>query len=126
MPKPTVVVESVTPSFRIFHSNFEVTTGSGCQVSRGETATENGEPVPVILEEILKIPGIETVVARPYGIGVHKAYAFAWEPIHVRVLALIQWVGENLPVDLAEVDMDNLAASVVIAKEGPVAETAAV
>ena len=107
-PRPTILVESVTGSFRIFHANFEVMSGGGCQVSRGETVTENGEPVPVLLEEVLKVPGVETVVGRPYGVGVHKAFAYAWEPIQARVASILQWMGDNLPVELAEVDMTSV------------------
>jgi len=109
-PRPTILVESVTDSFRIFHANFEVLSGAGCQVSRGETAAENGEPIPVLLEEVLRVPGVETVVGRPYGVGVHKAFAFAWEPIGERVASVLQWMGDNLPVELAEVDMSGVPA----------------
>lgn len=107
-PKPTIIVESVTDSFRIFHANFEVMSGAGCQVSRGEMLTDDGEPVPVLLEEVLKIPGVETTVGRPYGVGVHKAFAFAWGPIEKRVASILQWIGDNLPVELAEVDMSSV------------------
>ena len=103
-PTPTILVESVTDSFRIFHANFEVMSGAGCQVSRGEMLTENGDPVPVLLEEVLKVPGVETVVGRPYGVGVHKAFAFAWGPIEERVASILRWMGDNLPFELAEAD----------------------
>jgi len=36
------------------------------------------------------------------GVGVHKAYAFGWEPIEARVSSVLRWMGENLPVVLAE------------------------
>lgn len=110
-PTPTIIAESVTDSFRIFHANFEVLSGAGCQVSRGETLTENGDPVPVLMGEVLKVPGVETVVGRPYGIGVHKAFAFAWGPIEERVTLILQWMGENLPVELAEVDTSSVASA---------------
>ena len=92
-PTPTILVESITDSFRIFHANFEVMSGAGCQVSRGEMLTENGDPVPVLLEEVLKIPGVETAVGRPYGVGVHKAFGFAWGPIEKRVASILEWMG---------------------------------
>ena len=104
-------MESVTDSFWIFHTNFEVMSGAGCQVQRSETFTENGEPVPVLLEEVLKVPGVETAVGRPYGVGVHKASAFAWRPIEERVASSLQWVGDNLPVELAEVDTSSVVAT---------------
>ena len=110
-PTATIIVEFVSGSFRIFHTNFELTSGAGCQVSRGENVTENGEAIPVLAEEVLKIPGVETVVGRPYGIGVHKAFAFAWEPIVERVASILQWMGDNLPVALAEVDMSSVATA---------------
>jgi hypothetical protein len=83
MPAPLslrkVVLRKRAPgSFRIFHTNFEVLSGVGGQVARFETVTENGDAVPVLLEEVLKVPGVETVVGRPYGIGVPKAFALAW------------------------------------------------
>ena len=110
-PTPAIIVESVSDSFRIFHANFEVLSGMGCQVSRGETVTENGESIPVVLEEVLKVAGVETVVGRPYGVGVHKALAFAWEPIERRVVSMLEWMGDNLPVELAEVDMSSVASA---------------
>jgi hypothetical protein len=110
-PTPTIIVESVTDSFRIFHANFEVISGAGCQVGRGETVTENSEPIPALLEEVLKVPGVETVIGRPYGVGVHKAFAFAWGPIEERVASILQWMGDNLPVELAEVDMSSVAST---------------
>src|ERR1035438_2241898 len=103
-PMPIVLVESVSESFRIFHVNFEVLSGAGCQVGRGETVSEDGAPIPVLIEEVLKVPGVETVVGRPYGIGIHKAFAFAWGPIDVSVTSILEWMGDNLPVELAEVD----------------------
>jgi hypothetical protein len=103
-PIPTILVESVTDSYRIFHVNFEVMSGSGCQVSRGETLTENRQPIPVLAQEVLRVPGVETVVGRPYCVGVHKAFAFAWGPIDASVTSILQWMGDNLPVELAEVD----------------------
>lgn len=110
-PKPTILVESISPSFRIYHCNYEVISGAGCQVSRGDTLTENGDPIPVLLEELLKTRGVEVAVGRPFGIGIHKAFAFAWPPIEERVVAILQWMGDNLPVELAEVDMSNLATT---------------
>jgi hypothetical protein len=83
MPAPLslrkVVLRKRAPgSFRIFHTNFEVPSGVGGQVARFETVTENGDAVPMLLEEVLKVPGVETVAGRPYGIGVPKAFALAW------------------------------------------------
>jgi hypothetical protein len=109
-PIPTILVESVTESYRIFHANFEVMSGAGCQVGRGETVTEDRDPIPVLLREVLKVPGVEAVVGRPYCIGVHKAFAFAWAPIEDRVASILQWMGDNLPVDLAEVDTNNVSS----------------
>jgi hypothetical protein len=124
-PTPVVIVESVSPSFRILHTNFEVIAGAGCQVSRGESVTDSGDPVPVVLAEVLGIPGVETVVGRPYGIGVHKAFAFAWGPIEQRVVSLLEWMGENLPVALAEVDLSNAAPADRAAADGEALETPA-
>jgi|ERR1039458_4260835 hypothetical protein len=106
-PTPTILVEPVNDSFRIFHANFEVMRGAGCEVDRGKTTTDSGEPIPVLLEEVLKVPGIQQVVGRPYGVGVYKAFAFAWGPIEKRVASILEWMGDNLPVELAEVDTSN-------------------
>ena len=43
--------------------------------------------------EVLEIPGVETVVLRPYGVGIHKAVAFEWDPIIAEVDRLLYWVG---------------------------------
>jgi hypothetical protein len=56
------------------------------------------------VEEVLRVRGVETVVGRPYCVGVHKAFAFAWGPIDASVTSILQWMGDNLPVELAEVD----------------------
>ena len=43
--------------------------------------------------EVLEIPGVEIVVLRPYGVGIHKAVAFEWDPIIAEVDRLLYWVG---------------------------------
>ena len=110
-PTPTIIVEIVTDSYRIFHANFEVMSGSGCQASRGEAFTEDRQPLPVLVEEVLRVRGVETVVGRPYCVGVHKAFAFAWGPVDASVTSILQWMGDNLPVELAEVDWSNVAST---------------
>jgi len=69
-----IVVEEVRDGFRIFHTNFELTTLEGQQVSRHEVSTD-GEFAP-IATEVVQLPGVETVILRPYGSGIHKAMAF--------------------------------------------------
>jgi hypothetical protein len=92
-----IVVEEVSDGFRIFHTNFELTTLEGQQVSRHEVAAE-GEFAPIATEAI-EIPGVETVILRPYGIGIHKAMAFDWEDISPAAKEVLLWVGKTFGVD---------------------------
>ena len=116
MNKPTIIIETVTDSYHIFHANFELLPNAGCQASKYEAFTEEKEQIPILVTEILGIPGVETVVGRPYCVGVHKAFAFAWESIHEKVFGILNWIGENLPVDCGEVDMTNVAPSAPVAE----------
>jgi hypothetical protein len=92
-----IVVEEVTPTFHIFHTNFELTTLEGQQVSRHEVAAD--EEFAPIATEVVQIPGVETVILRPYGIGIHKAMAFDWEDISPAAKEVLLWVGKAFGVD---------------------------
>jgi hypothetical protein len=92
-----IVVEEVTPTFHIFHTNFELTTLEGQQVSRHEVAAD--EEFAPIATEVVQIPGVETVILRPYGIGIHKAMAFDWEDISPAAKEVLLWVGKTFWVD---------------------------
>lgn len=93
--RPTIIVESVSDSCRISHANFEVMNGAGCQVHRGENVSDNSDAILVSIEEVLRVPGVETVVGEPFGVGVHKAFAFAWGPIEKRVASILPWMGDD-------------------------------
>ena len=92
-----IVVEEVSDGFRIFHTNFELTTLEGQQVSRHEVSA-NGEFAP-IPTEVVQIRGVETVILRPYGIGIHKAMAFEWDEIRPAAKEVLLWVGKTFGVD---------------------------
>jgi len=92
-----IVVEVVTDSFRIFHTNFELTTLEGQQVTRHEVPT-SGEFAP-IATEVVQLPGVEVVILRPYGIGIHKAMAFDWDDISPAAKEVLLWVGKTFGVD---------------------------
>jgi hypothetical protein len=51
----------------------------GQQVGRFEAPT--GEEFAPIATEVAQIQGVEVVILRPHGIGIHKAMAFDWEDI---------------------------------------------
>ena len=92
-----IVVEEVSDGFRIFHTNFELTTLEGQQVSRHEVSA-NGEFAP-IPTEVVQIRGVETVILRPYGIGIHKAMACEWDEISPAAKEVLLWVGKTFGVD---------------------------
>jgi hypothetical protein len=92
-----IVVEEVSDGFRIFHTNFELTTLEGQQVSRHEVSTD-GEFAP-IATEVVQLPGVETVILRPYGSGIHKAMAFDREDISPAAKEVLLWVGKTFGVD---------------------------
>ena len=94
MTQLSIVVEEVTDSFRIFHTNFELTGLAGQQVSRNEPPPADEEWSPLAMEAA-QITGVETVVLRPYGLGLHRATAFEWEPIEMHAERLLRWVGET-------------------------------
>ena len=81
--QPTVLRESVTDSFTILHVNYLLTDLPGLQVSRNERS--EGEEWSPLVTEVLDIPGVEAVVLRPYGVGVHRAAAFDFDPILIEV-----------------------------------------
>lgn len=89
--QPRTVVEEVTPTFTIIHTEACLTSNSGYQISRNEPP-ENEDWSPLAME-ILEIPGVEVVVLRPYGIGIHRAVAFDWDPILAEAQRLLYWVG---------------------------------
>jgi hypothetical protein len=91
-----IVVEEVTDTFRIFHTNFELTALPGLQISRHETP-EEGEWSALAMETV-QLPGVEAVVLRPYGLGIHRAVAFEWEAISPTVKQLLLWVGNTFGV----------------------------
>lgn len=88
-----IVIEEVTDSFRIFHTSFELTALPGQQVSRHETP-EEGEWSPLAMEAA-QLPGVEAVLVRPYGLGVHKAVAWDWNVVAPPVKQLLIWVGST-------------------------------
>jgi hypothetical protein len=92
--QPKVILESVTDSFTILHVNYLLTDLSGLQVSRNEHP--EGEEWSPLVMEILEIPGVETVVLRPYGVGIHRAAAFDFDRILPEVERLLYWVGNAL------------------------------
>jgi len=89
--QPKTVWEEVSAGFRIAHSEACLTSNAGCQLSRNEPP-EDEDWSPLAME-VLEIPGVETVVLRPYGVGIHKAVAFEWDPIIAEVDRLLYWVG---------------------------------
>jgi hypothetical protein len=91
-----IVVEEVSDSFRIFHTNFELTALPGLQISRHETP-EEAEWSPLAMEAV-QLPGVETIVLRPYALGVHKAMAWDWETVAMPVKQLLLWVGNTFGV----------------------------
>lgn len=92
-----IVVEEVSDSFRIFHTNFELTSMEGQQITRHEVPT--GEEFAPLATEVDQIPGVEVVILRPYGIGIHKAMAFDWEDISPAAKEVLLWVGKTFGVD---------------------------
>lgn len=91
-----IVIEEVTDSFRIFHTNFELTALPGQQISRYETLEEE-EWSPLAME-VVQLPGVETVVLRPYGLGIYKGVAFDWDAISPGVKNILLWVGNTFGV----------------------------
>jgi hypothetical protein len=89
--QPKIVAESVTETFTVLHCNFALTSLPGQQVSRNEPP--EGEDWSLLALEVLEIPGVETVVLRPYGVGIHRAVAFEWDPILAAAERLLYWVG---------------------------------
>ena len=73
--QPTTLRERVTDSFTILHVNYLLTDLPGLEVIRNELP-EKGEEWPPLVTEILDIAGVETVVLRPYGVGIHRAATF--------------------------------------------------
>jgi hypothetical protein len=91
-----IVVEEVSDSFRIFHTSFELTALPGLQISRHEMP-EEAEWSPLAMEAV-QLPGVETVVLRPYGLGIHKAMAWDWDTVALPVKQLLLWVGNTFAV----------------------------
>ena len=46
----------------------------------------------------MQTPGVEVVILRPYGIGIHKAMAFDWEDISSAAKEVLLWVGKTFGV----------------------------
>lgn len=110
-----IVIEEVSDSFRIFHTSFELTALSGQQISRHETP-EEAEWSPLAMEAV-QLPGVETVVLRPYGLGVHKAMAWDWERVAPPVKQLLLWVGNTfgaLPPQSKQVKPSHKTAQVEV------------
>ena len=82
---------------RAKHTNFELTSLEGQQVSRHELST-GGELSP-LATQVVQIPGVETIILRPYGIGIHTAMAFDWEDISPAAKEVLLWVGKAFGVD---------------------------
>src|SRR5271157_2607350 len=76
-----IVVETIDKedACRVFHTNFELTSLVGQQVSRYEVP-EEAEWSPLTIEAA-QLPGVEQVLLRPYGLATHRATAFEWEVI---------------------------------------------
>jgi hypothetical protein len=58
----------------------------------------DGEFAP-IATEVVQLPGVETVILRPYGSGIHKAMAFDREDISPAAKEVLLWVGKTFGVD---------------------------
>ena len=93
--QPTTLRERVTDSFTILHVNYLLTDLPGLEVIRNELP-EKGEEWPPLVTEILDIPGVETVVLRPYGVGIHRAATFDFDRILPEVERLLYWLGNAL------------------------------
>jgi hypothetical protein len=91
-----IVVEEVTDTYRIFNTNYELTALPGLQISRHEPPDAEGWS-PLAMEAV-QIPGVETVVLRPYALGIHRAVAFEWDAISPAVKQLLLWVGNTFGI----------------------------
>jgi hypothetical protein len=92
-----IVIEEVTDTYRIFDTNYELTALPGLQISRHEPSeTDAWSPLAM---EAVQIPGVETVVLRPYALGIHKAVAFEWDAISPAVKQLLLWVGNTFGIE---------------------------
>lgn len=91
-----IVIEEVSDTFRVFNTNFELTALPGQQISRHERPEE--ADWSALASEVVQLPGVETVVLRPYAIGIHKGVAFDWEVISPAVKQLLLWVGNTFGV----------------------------
>ncbi|MCC6363161.1 MAG: hypothetical protein IT165_06520 [Bryobacterales bacterium] len=88
--QPQILMEEVNDTFRIFHTNFALTSTAGYQLCRNELP-EGGESCP-LADDILSIEGTEVCVVKCYGCGVHRAPLFPWEPITAEVERILLWV----------------------------------
>ena len=91
-----IVIEEITDTYRIFNTNYELTALPGVQISRHEPAEAEGWS-PLAMEAV-QIPGVETVVLRPYALGIHRAVAFEWDAISPAVKQLLLWVGNTFGI----------------------------
>jgi hypothetical protein len=95
-----IVVEEISDHFRVFNTNFELTALPGLQISRYELP-EDAEWSALACEAV-QLPGVETVMLRPYGLGIHKAVAFEWDAISPAVKQLLLWVGNTFGVESSQ------------------------
>src|SRR5579871_5505672 len=63
-----IVIEEVSDHFRVFNTNFELTALPGLQISRYELPEE--AEWSALASEAVQLPGVETVMLRPYGLGI--------------------------------------------------------
>ena len=95
-----IVVEEISDHFLVFNTNFELTALPGLQISRYEPP-EDVEWSALACEAV-QLPGVETVMLRPYGLGIHKAVAFEWDAVSPAVKQLLLWVGDTFGVELSQ------------------------
>jgi len=107
-----IVIEEVTDTYRVFNTNYELTALPGLQISRHEPPEAEGWS-PLAMEAV-QIPGVETVVLRPYALGIHKAVAFEWDAISPAVKQLLLWVGNTFVTQpLPQAKQEKMAGKVV-------------
>jgi hypothetical protein len=95
-----IVIEEVSDHFRVFNTNFELTALPGLQISRYELSEE--AEWSALAMEAVQLPGVETVMLRPYGLGIHKAVAFEWDSISPAVKQLLLWVGNTFGLESSQ------------------------
>lgn len=93
-----IVVEQIDAdeSVREFHVNFELTSLVCQYISRNEATTE--VEFSPLAEALVELPGVVSVIVRPYSVHVIKGRAFDWPQITQAVEELLIWVGKTFGV----------------------------